>query len=78
MSTKKQGVPCFDNAAPDAAATWDELNRVFRGSVVFVKVGVPAEMMIDDRHLTASGSAALAGVLHELTREAFAPADAVH
>jgi hypothetical protein len=57
---------------------WDALNRVFAGSAVFAEMTLPPEMMIDERHLTARGSAAVARALSELTRRALPQAGAVH
>jgi hypothetical protein len=61
-----------------ASTAWDEWNRVFLGSAAFVRIVVPADMLIDERHLTSNGSAAVAALLHELTRDAFASPNAVH
>jgi hypothetical protein len=68
----------IDNGASDTSATWDQLNRVFQGSVAFVTVAAPAEMMVDERHLTSTGSAAVADMLHDVTHAALTPHDAVH
>jgi hypothetical protein len=57
---------------------WEALNRVFAGSVVFAEIDVPAEMMLDERHLTARGSAAVARLLSDLTRRELPGALAVH
>jgi hypothetical protein len=66
------------NDGRGAPAHWAGLNRVFRGSAVFVTVAVPPEMMIDRLHLSARGSAQLADVLHQLTRTEFPSTVAVH
>ena len=68
----------IDNDARTSTATWDALNRVFEGSVAFVTIAAPPEMMMDERHLTGNGSAAVAAVLHRFTPPAGAPRDAVH
>jgi hypothetical protein len=57
---------------------WDALNRAFAGSSAFVEIEVPAEMMIDERHLTARGSAAVARLLSDITRRELPRALAVH
>ena len=59
-------------ASPDRKTTWADLNRVFQGSSVFVELAVPPEMMIDERHFSASGSAAVARALRAVTASAFA------
>jgi len=51
----------------DNRRDWADLNRIFRGSVVFVRVGVPDDMRIDSVHLSAAGSAAVAALLDTLT-----------
>lgn len=68
----------IDNDARTSPPDWDDLNRVFRGSVAFVTIAAPPAMMIDARHLTATGSAAVAMVLYQHTPPAGAAHDAVH
>jgi lysophospholipase L1-like esterase len=57
---------------------WADLNRIFRGSVVFARVGVPDDMKIDPTHLSAAGSRALAELLDALTTAELEHAGAVH
>jgi hypothetical protein len=66
------------NDGSGLSESWTSLNRVFRGSAVFATVTVPPEMMIDERHLSARGSAQLAGVLHDLSRAELPSAVAAH
>ena len=61
-----------DPTNPQRKALWADMNRVFRGSAAFIELAVPPEMMIDERHFSASGSAAVARALHEVTASAFA------
>jgi hypothetical protein len=71
----------FSLPSPDGAGVdgdWADLNRLFRHSVVFVKAGVPDDMKIDERHLSASGSRALAEMLDALTTAELDQTGAVH
>ena len=63
---------------PGPRADWADLNRLFRHSVVFVRVGVPDDMKIDTSHLSATGSRAVAEMLDALTAAEFDQAGAVH
>ena len=62
----------------DQRRDWADLNRIFRGSVVFVRVGVPDDMKIDPTHLSAAGSHAVAELLDTLTSVELDPRGAVH
>jgi hypothetical protein len=68
----------LDNAATGPRPAWSDLNRAFAGSCVFATIAVPHEMMIDERHLTATGSAAVADVLSALAVDPGAQGRAVH
>ena len=52
-------------APPDA--DWAALNRAFLGAAVFAQIDVPADLMIDSRHLSARGSEAVARAFRALT-----------
>ena len=67
-----------DNAARTLRPDWRDLNRAFLGSCTFATIAVPPEMMIDDIHLSANGSAAVADVLTALARDLDAQGRAVH
>lgn len=67
-----------DNEARASSAIWDGLNRAFSGSIVFITIAAPPEMMMDQRHLTANGSAAVAAALRHYTPVPDAPHHAVH
>lgn len=66
--------PGDSEAGPD----WADMNRFFRHSVAFVRVGVPDDMMIDKTHLSAAGSRAYAEMLDTLTAAEFDHSGAVH
>ncbi len=62
----------------DDRRDWADLNRIFRGSVVFVRVGVPDDLRIDQTHLSADGSKKLAVLLDTLTTAELESPRAVH
>jgi hypothetical protein len=68
----------IDNAALGPLAEWSDLNRAFLGSCTFATIAVPPEMMMDELHLTANGSAAVAEALSALAGDLDAQSRAVH
>jgi hypothetical protein len=68
----------LDNAAVGPRVDWTDLNLAFNPSCTFVTIVVPTEMMIDERHLTANGSAAVADTLSALAVDLFPQGRAVH
>jgi hypothetical protein len=68
----------IDNATAGPRANWTDLNRAFLGSCVFATIAVPPEMMIDELHLSANGSAAVAEVLTSLAADLNARGRGLH
>jgi hypothetical protein len=62
----------------DERRDWADLNRIFHGSVAFVRVGVPDDMRIDPTHMSAAGSNAVAAMLDAVTRTELESPRALH
>jgi hypothetical protein len=68
----------IDNAAVGSSIDWADLNRAFLGACTFATIALPPEMMMDELHMTANGSAATADVLSGLAGDLNARGRGLH